>query len=394
MTDSPIRPHAQIKENQERVVQEDEEEQNMGTKNRICDFCGESLALLYCRADSAKLCLACDREVHSTNQLFTKHTRSRLCDSCDSSPASILCSTDNFILCQNCDWERHSRPLTSLHDRRPLDGFTGCPSVTELLTIVGLDDVSNKALFGGDGLVGSGVFGSMDAGDGFADLLVWDTPSIFSLDDLIASTDSEHNFQAIGVPPPPKNRNADCGQYKEEILHQLRELAKLEPDFKHGHVDVKPLVSEREPQLETLRVAFEHGAETAAIPSYEESVFQYCGDNGELANQGLHSMLLGSYTEESCLVPDKDSEIGGSVSHAIGDHEGQSHHHIVAEALQVLPKGAARDQLTSQERDSAISRYKEKKKNRRYEKHIRYESRKARAECRIRIKGRFAKIDH
>lgn len=30
----------------------------------------------------------------------------------------------------------------------------------------------------------------------------------------------------------------------------------------------------------------------------------------------------------------------------------------------------------------------------RYDKHIRYESRKVRAESRTRIKGRFAKIDH
>uniref|UniRef100_A0A5B6YWP3 Putative zinc finger protein CONSTANS-LIKE 13 n=1 Tax=Davidia involucrata TaxID=16924 RepID=A0A5B6YWP3_DAVIN len=389
MTDSPTRPHAQvIKEKRERVVQEDEEQQNMRTQNRICDFCGESLALLYCRADAAKLCLACDREVHSTNQLFTKHTRSQLCDACDSSPASILCSTENSILCQNCDWERHSRSLTSLHDRRPLEGFTGCPSVTELLTIVGFDDVGNKALFASDGLVGSGVYGSIDAGDGFADLLVWDTPSIVSLDDLIASTDSEHNFQAMGVLPPPKNRNAGCGQYKEEILSQLRGLAKLEPDFNHGHGDIESLVEfqslvpEHDRKPETMR------AEPAAIHSYE-----WCSDNGELANQGLQSMLLGSYTEESCLVPDKDSEIGGNVSHADGDHEGQSHHHIVAEPLQVLPKVAVRE-LTSQERDSALSRYKEKKKNRRYDKHIRYESRKARAECRIRIKGRFAKMDH
>ncbi|KAF7846357.1 hypothetical protein BT93_L4504 [Corymbia citriodora subsp. variegata] len=36
-------------------------------------------------------------------------------------------------------------------------------------------------------------------------------------------------------------------------------------------------------------------------------------------------------------------------------------------------------------------RYKEKKKNRRYDKHIRYESRKARADTRKRVKGRFVK---
>lgn len=39
------------------------------------------------------------------------------------------------------------------------------------------------------------------------DLLVWETPTIVSLDDLIASNDcvdSGRSFQAMGVPPLPK----------------------------------------------------------------------------------------------------------------------------------------------------------------------------------------------
>lgn len=48
------------------------------------------------------------------------------------------------------------------------------------------------------------------------------------------------------------------------------------------------------------------------------------------------------------------------------------------------------DQL-SENRGKAVERYREKKKNRRYEKHIRYESRKARADIRQRVKGRFVK---
>ncbi|CAK7336095.1 unnamed protein product [Dovyalis caffra] len=42
-------------------------------------------------------------------------------------------------------------------------------------------------------------------------------------------------------------------------------------------------------------------------------------------------------------------------------------------------------------RGDAMQRYKEKKKTRRYDKHIRYESRKARADTRKRVKGRFVK---
>ncbi|KAL7135187.1 hypothetical protein ABFS83_11G076100 [Erythranthe nasuta] len=48
-------------------------------------------------------------------------------------------------------------------------------------------------------------------------------------------------------------------------------------------------------------------------------------------------------------------------------------------------------ELLAKNRDNAMQRYMEKKKTRRYEKHIRYESRKARADTRKRVKGRFVK---
>lgn len=118
---------------------------------QCCDFCNKLPALLYCRADTAKLCLSCDREVHSTNPLFTKHTRSLLCDACDSTPASIYCSTHATVHCQNCDWESHSNSPEN-HDRRLLEGFTGTPTVTDLMAVFGFEDLSKKwVLIGGDG---------------------------------------------------------------------------------------------------------------------------------------------------------------------------------------------------------------------------------------------------
>ncbi|GLJ40866.1 hypothetical protein SUGI_0845360 [Cryptomeria japonica] len=51
------------------------------------------------------------------------------------------------------------------------------------------------------------------------------------------------------------------------------------------------------------------------------------------------------------------------------------------------------EQALAKARDNAMVRYKEKKKTRRFEKHVRYESRKARAEVRLRVKGRFVKAE-
>lgn len=50
-------------------------------------------------------------------------------------------------------------------------------------------------------------------------------------------------------------------------------------------------------------------------------------------------------------------------------------------------------ELLAKNRGNAMQRYKEKKKTRRYDKHIRYESRKARADTRKRVKGRFVKAN-
>lgn len=379
MTGSPRDPHPNKEEN---------------SHQRLCDFCEKSTAILYCRADSAKLCFACDREVHSTNQLFTKHTRSQLCDSCDDSPASILCSTDALVLCQNCDWERHNRSVTSssIHDRRPLEGFTGSPSVVDLFSFVGLEDVGKKDLFlndeiGHDSLRGSDPFW-------FSDLFVWETPSVVNIDDLIGSRGSSHDFQAMGVPPLPKNRNAACGRHKEEILRQLCELAKSQPDFNdiHGdaepHIGFEPVVPDQSLPMRNITAGSKLDADPFVVPAYEVR-YQGCSDGKETTNQVLPSTMLGGFIDESCLVPDKDSDICGSARNVNDGYEGQSQH----PTLPIFPKGSSHE-LNSQGRDTALSRYKEKKKTRRYDKHIRYESRKARAESRTRIKGRFAKLVH
>lgn len=105
-----------------------------------CDFCSDQVAVLYCRADSAKLCLFCDQHVHSANLLSRKHQRSQICDNCSSEPVSVRCATDNLVLCQECDWDAHgSCSVSASHDRIPVEGFSGCPSALELASLWGID---------------------------------------------------------------------------------------------------------------------------------------------------------------------------------------------------------------------------------------------------------------
>ncbi|KAK1294815.1 Zinc finger protein CONSTANS-LIKE 14 [Acorus calamus] len=106
-----------------------------------CDFCLVSKAVIYCRADSARLCLSCDRHVHSANPLSQKHVRSRICDNCRSSPASVACTTDGLLLCRDCDFDSHGTCGSSAvhHRRSTFEGFTGTPSPLDLASAWGLD---------------------------------------------------------------------------------------------------------------------------------------------------------------------------------------------------------------------------------------------------------------
>lgn len=56
-----------------------------------------------------------------------------------------------------------------------------------------------------------------------------------------------------------------------------------------------------------------------------------------------------------------------------------------------MGSSAQAEKLIGMNREARVLRYREKKKNRKFEKTIRYASRKAYAETRPRIKGRFAK---
>lgn len=110
-----------------------------------CDFCNSKAAVLYCRADSAKLCLFCDQQVHSTNALSLKHVRFPICDSCRIKPISVWCSMDNLMLCQHCDLDSHNNcSVSSLHNRVPVEGYSGYHTAIELASMFGIDLKANN----------------------------------------------------------------------------------------------------------------------------------------------------------------------------------------------------------------------------------------------------------
>ncbi|XP_074574818.1 zinc finger protein CONSTANS-LIKE 14-like isoform X3 [Curcuma longa] len=122
------------------VGEEDEGGGKRQPEGPPCDHCGAAaVAVLYCQADSARLCLACDVDVHAANSLAQRHARAPICDNCASAPSVALCAADGLALCAACDADTHAAFGSSTHPRGPLQSFSGCPSASDLAASWGFD---------------------------------------------------------------------------------------------------------------------------------------------------------------------------------------------------------------------------------------------------------------
>lgn len=98
-----------------------------------CDVCNKDEAAVFCPADEAALCDACDHRVHHANKLAGKHQRFSLlqpsskqfpiCDICQEKRAFLFCQQDRAILCKDCDISIHkANEHTKNHNRYLLTG--------------------------------------------------------------------------------------------------------------------------------------------------------------------------------------------------------------------------------------------------------------------------------
>ena len=80
---------------------------------KLCDSCKSASAAVFCRADSAFLCRACDADVHAANELASRHGRVRICEVCEQAPASFTCKADAADI-------HSAKPLARRHDCLPV----------------------------------------------------------------------------------------------------------------------------------------------------------------------------------------------------------------------------------------------------------------------------------
>uniref|UniRef100_A0A7N0UBN9 Uncharacterized protein n=1 Tax=Kalanchoe fedtschenkoi TaxID=63787 RepID=A0A7N0UBN9_KALFE len=388
---------------------------------RMCDFCGEQRSMVYCRSDSACLCLSCDRNVHSANALSNRHSRTLLCERCMSQPAIVRCHDESASLCQNCDWSGHGNAsVTSTHQRQTINCYSGCPSAAELSRIWSfvLDMASTGAL---DGEKGAGSVAETCAG-----LTNLERKSSASLADASRIVELESKSAVLmpsstmgapksttlfkELPTPPKQ----CCSITEDI-QLFDDDDNLFGDFSMADADLN---------LESYEELFgysqnfsEHLFENGGMASlFPERYIPEVGTSrqGPKAAKGPAAVRTNTM-QPSCsnpmsvdsvvscktdpvAYPTRKDNSGVTLSFSGMTNESSNGEYQDCGVSPMVAIGeppwcppGLENSLTSASRDNAVRRYKEKKKHRKFDKKIRYASRKERADVRKRVKGRFVK---
>ncbi|KAJ8750814.1 hypothetical protein K2173_015995 [Erythroxylum novogranatense] len=323
-----------------------------------CDSCKITPATAFCRADSAFLCMNCDSKIHGVNQLMSRHERVWMCEVCEQAPAAVTCRADAAALCVTCDADIHSaNPLARRHERVPIEPFFDSSG-----SIVRSSPFN--FLVPGESNGGSGY----DQNDGVAEGAVsWLLPSPPELNSkrAVENITSDHFF-------------TDMDPFLDFEYQNLMEDGKIFQKNNHNHG---------------------HGANDSVVPVQTKQAahinpvintencfdIDFCRSKLTSFNYPTQSVSqsVSSSSHDVGVVPD-----GSSMSDTSFPFNRNSDSSI---NLSTTTGSNQATQLCGLDREARVLRYRQRRKNRKFEKTIRYASRKAYAETRPRIKGRFAK---
>ncbi|KAI8557937.1 hypothetical protein RHMOL_Rhmol04G0049600 [Rhododendron molle] len=399
----------------------------------LCDFCGEQRSMVYCRSDAACLCLSCDLNVHSANALSRRHSRTLVCGRCTSQPSFVRCVEENISLCQNCDWLGHiGSTSASTHKKQTVNCYSGCPSAEELSTIWSfvLDEpslgdetcekgmssmsINDKSLINcteplqsNDGQDVS-VLIEVNAVKNIEKSSVWTGSSSMpqliikpeAVDHPVGLTNSTSSkMRCPGTKSPSLNEidgfyedfNMDEVDLNIENYEDLFGVALNNPEPLFGNDGIDSLFGVEDMSGADMNCQGTCEAEGSSIG--QGNIRQPACSNAASAD----SMLSFKTDPNLCFARKAHSSLsfsGLSVESSAGEYQetqdcGASSMLLMGEP----PWGPLGPECSSfpSSRSDAVMRYKEKKKKRKFEKKVRYATRKARADVRKRVKGRFVK---
>nr|AIP90460.1 HD1 [Oryza sativa] len=335
---------------------------------RPCDGCRAAPSVVYCRADAAYLCASCDARVHAANRVASRHERVRVCEACEQAPAALACRADAAALCVACDVQVHSaNPLARRHQRVPVAPL---PAITIPATSVLAEAVVATAtvLGGKDEEVDSWIILSKDSNNNN------NNNNSNSSNNGMYFGEVDEYFDLVGYNSYYDNRienNQDQQYGMHEQQEQQQQQQEMQKEFaeKEGSECVVPsqitMLSEQQHSGYGVVGADQAASMTAGVSAYTDSI----------SNSISFSSMEAGIVPDSTVIDMPNSSIltpAGAINLFSGPSLQMSLH------------------FSSMDREARVLRYREKKA-RKFEKTIRYETRKAYAEARPRIKGRFAK---
>ncbi|PIN11515.1 hypothetical protein CDL12_15884 [Handroanthus impetiginosus] len=380
----------------------------------LCDFCGEQRAIIYCRSDVASLCLSCDCNVHSANALSKRHMRTLVCERCNSQPAFVRCIEEKISLCQNCDWTGHvGSNISPQHKRQGVNCYTGCPSAAELSAIWPFlleQEMSSMSIADRRSTDCQAPQGKSNVQDALRIELASDCQNLDvdrssvwmeSLTPLIdqnvdptpgATSPAMPKFSVSGAKGPSLcendnfygDFNMDEVDISIENYEELFGVALDNPEQLFGNDGIDGIFGTKD--VSNLQ----GGYANEALSIGGLNVMQSACSNAASAD----SVMSCKTDPNLCFARQAPSGLsfsGLTGESSVGDYQdcGASSIPIVGEPPWYPP--GPESSMPSTSRSDAVMRYKEKKKSRKFEKKVRYESRKARADIRKRVKGRFVK---
>ncbi|XVF54520.1 hypothetical protein PTKIN_Ptkin05aG0187100 [Pterospermum kingtungense] len=346
----------------------------LGNLAHGCYSCQVASCTPYCHTVSAYLCNDCDKRLHAADPMALSHQRVWICTACENAPAVVTCSADAASLCISCDVQIHSVnalarhhirvPILSLYD---LECSFSCTNYDDQLPGPMFDMTGNEIA------APAIVREEIDENETDSWLLLEpdntdnQTPNRFSeqfdecMDVVLAYNKYQRQEQCTDQQLHCVNYPGDSGrdsvvpvQTFEALKESQQEEQQLQQQQKHQ-------------QLQSVYFDTESRGSKAAFintPSSSLSVPMLLITTGILPN--ATSNIPNSYsrfpTGSTDLFPDP----------------------LLLMPLPFPPMNG----------EEKVLRYREKRKARTFKKKIRYSSRKAYAETRPRVKGRFTRKTH
>ncbi|KAM3336826.1 zinc finger protein CONSTANS-LIKE 5 [Capsicum galapagoense] len=318
-----------------------------------CGCCHLAAALVFCRTDNTFVCLACDTHQHA------RHERVWVCEVCEQAAASVTCRADAAALCVACDRDIHSaNPLAQRHERvpvvpfyHPIESVVKSTAATLLVDLTTTRDIAP-------------CLGHHEESYN-NNTKQWIPPNTITTSKLPLVTEMKPSMDFIFS--DSENNFLDF-DYSSVVSIDTQSQV---PHYNPSNDSVVPV------QTTTTTTT------TSAIKPlpfhHQEKHFEIDFTQSHIKSYNTPSISVSSSSLDVGIVPD-----GSSISEISYPYMKNVNNNV---DLPNLPG----EKLLSLDREARVLRYREKKKNRKFEKTIRYASRKAYAETRPRIKGRFAK---